>query len=326
MSSTVNSQRLDSSSVAGGQASSVRITEIDVSRPSRALAVLRLSDLVLVLGCGFGALGVLPDVVASAASGKWLDLLIQVAIAAIFIFAAFTGWRHVGTIDPRVWRSYLWVFPLLALVTVLGLSSIHLSTDLFENVEALARLFGLLWIAGIAIPGFICVLLLRRMKIAPMDVPVTKLITQLIQRGGVSAPTVTHVHRPGLRRAIVYGVIGGAILLGTTFVPLPSDINQASTMMKVTQQLNLLAFFLIVRARRHFQVSADSLLAVDKRPPILFLRSFTDDERQHYGNSERALLDFSLETRLANHFQRFGPFIAVGSPKETLPEPGSRGS
>jgi hypothetical protein len=40
-------------------------------------------------------------------------------------------------------------------------------------------------------------------------------------------------------------------------------------------------------------------------------------------HSQRAVLDFSLETRLAKHFSRFGPFIAVGSPKESLPQPGA---
>jgi hypothetical protein len=87
----------------------------------------------------------------------------------------------------------------------------------------------------------------------------------------------------------------------------------------VSEQVNILAFFLIVRARHYFQVSADSLLAVDKRPPILFLRSFTDVERQRYLYTTVALLDFSLETRLSNHFYHFGPFIAVGSPKDTIP-------
>jgi hypothetical protein len=42
-----------------------------------------------------------------------------------------------------------------------------------------------------------------------------------------------------------------------------------------------------------------------------------------YGDSQSALLDFSLELRLANHFSHFGPFIAVGSPQETVPQPGA---
>ncbi|MGD8209828.1 MAG: hypothetical protein PVF32_08220 [Desulfobacterales bacterium] len=78
-----------------------------------------------------------------------------------------------------------------------------------------------------------------------------------------------------------------------------------------------------MRARRYFQVDADSLLAVDQRPPILFLRSFDDDEKQKFRRADKALLDFSLETRLANHFSRFGPFIAIGSPKETVPQLGA---
>ena len=91
----------------------------------------------------------------------------------------------------------------------------------------------------------------------------------------------------------------------------------------MSQQFKLLGFFLLVRARRYFQIDADSLLAVDRRPPILFLRSFEDDEKQKYGRSDKALLDFSLETRLSNHFSRFGPFVAIGSPTEKVPQPGA---
>ena len=93
--------------------------------------------------------------------------------------------------------------------------------------------------------------------------------------------------------------------------------------MRINQYGSLLGFFLLLRARRYFQVDADSLLAVDQRPPILFLRSFDDDEKQKFFTAEKALLDFSLETRLSNHFSRFGPFIAIGSPKEAVPQLGA---
>jgi hypothetical protein len=89
------------------------------------------------------------------------------------------------------------------------------------------------------------------------------------------------------------------------------------------QQISLLGYFLLIRARRYFQVRADSLLALDKRKPILFLRSFEDDEKIKFSNSAIAFLDFSLETRLSNHFTYFGPFIAIGSPKDTVPIPGA---
>jgi hypothetical protein len=308
--------------------SPARITEIDISASARALAVLRWSDYALVVMCGLGALGVLPELITSAVNARWAEVIGKAIVAAVMAFAAFTGWRHVGVIDPRVWRWYLWVFPLLAATGVLGAFSIVSEwitrrVNPLDDLQSLLGLLGLLWFAGVAIPGFVCVLWLRRMRIAPTGIRLDQLLTGLIERGGVSAPSVTRVERVSLRRAVVYGTLGAAVLLATVFAPLPADSKYASPAMRLTQQLNLLAFFLIVRARRYFQVSADSLLAVDKRPPILFLRSFADDERQKYGNSQNALLDFSLETRLANHFYHFGPFIAVGSPKDTVPQPGA---
>lgn len=310
------------------QPSAARITTIDIDRPARTLAVLRWSDAVLVLGCGFGALAMLPDLVLALVSSQWLDLVVQGAMAATLAFAAYTGWRHVGVIDPRVWRSYLWVFPLLAALTAfmaLALATTWRSqgANPFDNVQSFVTVFSLLWFVGVAIPGFVCVLLLRRTRIAPLGVRLEDLLVGLSDHGGSSGLALTKHQRIGARRGLAYGLLGVAVLLGTTLAPLPTERRQGANVLRVTQQLNLLAFFLIVRARRYFQVSADSLLAVDKRPPVLFLRSFTDDERQQYGNSQRALLDFSLETRLANHFYRFGPFIAIGSPKETVPQPGA---
>lgn len=87
-------------------------------------------------------------------------------------------------------------------------------------------------------------------------------------------------------------------------------------------------FIALFRAKQYLQISADSLLGKDKRAPILFLRSFSDDPKvnaaagiSHEGLAQ--LIDFSVETRLANHFMGFGPFIAVGSPKEAVPQIGA---
>jgi hypothetical protein len=252
-------------------------------------------------------------------------------LVAILAFAAYTGWRHVGVIDPRVWRSYLWVFPLLAACAVLAAFGIVVnwaSQEANPGQDILELLLGLtatLSIAGVAVPGFVCVLLLRRMRIAPMGVRLGELLAGLGRHSGASGLAATKVERISLPRGLAYGAAGAAVLLGVIVAPLPTESEKALNVLRMTNQLTLLGFFLLVRARRYFQVSVDSLLAVDKRPPILFLRSFDDDERQKYADSRRALLDFSLETRLANHFHRFGPFIAIGSPKESVPQLGARG-
>jgi hypothetical protein len=86
------------------------------------------------------------------------------------------------------------------------------------------------------------------------------------------------------------------------------------------------AFLALIKSRQNFQVSADSLLAADQRQPILFLRAFVDDPRLVVRPTLEQvvkLVDFSVETRLANHFMDFGPFIAVGSPREKVPVPGA---
>ena len=309
-------------------ADTARITEVDISRPSRALAVLRLSDFVLVVGCGLGAVGLLPDLAIAAVNAQLADVAGITLTAAAFAFAAYTGWRHVGVIDPRVWRSYLLVFPLLAAVVgfmglALAFTSISEGQSLAPTPQSFLMVVGLVWYVGIAIPGFVCVWALRKTRLEPLGVSLTDVLTSLRARGGSSGLSVTKAPRAGARRGFAYGIGGAAVLVGTTLAPVPANEQLAMNMLRATEQLNLLGFFLIVRARQYFQVSAESLLAVDKRPPVLFLRSFADDERSQYGNSRRALLDFSLETRLANHFHRFGPFIAIGSPKDTVPQPGA---
>ena len=176
--------------------SAARITTVDIDRPARTLALLRWSDAVLVLGCGFGAVASLPHLVLALARSQWIEIIVQGAMTAILAFAAYTGWRHVGVIDPRVWGSYLWVFPLLVALGVFTAFSVATGwrsqgTDPFENVESFLTVQGLLWYIGIAIPGFACVLLLRRTRVAPMGVRLEDLLLGLSDRGGTSGLTLT---------------------------------------------------------------------------------------------------------------------------------------
>jgi hypothetical protein len=77
------------------------------------------------------------------------------------------------------------------------------------------------------------------------------------------------------------------------------------------------ACYFLLRARVKLQPTPESALSMDTRAPVLFLRSFVDDERVRFLFAQRALFDFSLEARLATHFFKTGPFIAVDSPKHT---------
>lgn len=309
------------------QRSAARIEEIDISRPARALAVLRWSDYVLVVGCGLGALGFAVQLVLAAVGGA--DYLLTTAMAAALGYAAYAAWRHVGVIDPRVWRSYVWVLPLLACLSALAAVAVAVDwrrigfAQRDSDLQAFSAIVTYLQFAAVALPGFVCVLRLRRMRVLSLGVPLTDVLASLNAHAGTSAASQTALRSDGRRRGVAYGVCGLALVLAANFAPMFLHGRPAEMVLRVSQAANLSGFFVLIRARRYFQVSADALLAVDKRAPILFLRSFADDERQRYGSSQRALLDFSLETRLANHFHRFGPFIAIGSPKDTVPQPGA---
>lgn len=311
------------------QSSKARITEIDITRPARALSVLRLSDYILVVGCGFGSLGMAVQAVVAAGSAQWAELLTTVIMTGVLGAAAYTGWRHVGVIDPRVWRSYLWLFAVLTCVGVmfggaLAAAWIAGGVNPFDgDLQSVLAFAAYLQFVLIAVPGFVCVVLLRRMRIAPMNVWLADLLQDVNDRGGESAVYSGTVERINTRRGVMYGLAGLAVVLAAQFAPIPVEGRHASSILRGIEQVTILGFFLLIRARRYFQVSADSLLAVDRRAPILFLRSFADDERERYTSTQRALLDFSLETRLANHFHRFGPFIAIGSPSDSVPQPGA---
>ena len=95
--------------------SAARITEIDISWPARALRILRWSDIVLVVGCGLSAFALGMQSVVALGNELYADFLMSASMATLLGVVAYMAWQHVGVIDPRVWSSYLWVLPSLAL-------------------------------------------------------------------------------------------------------------------------------------------------------------------------------------------------------------------
>jgi hypothetical protein len=285
-----------------------RITEIDISKPAGALVWLRLTDYALVLFCGLWAIGLLLGMVVRFPSADAGTLAFGLIASLILGFAAYTGWRHVGVIDPAVWRTYRVVFPLLVVFCLFIACWPHPARRLLHRIDPL---FQVACIGSVALLGWISLIRLRRMNITAMGAPVDQVLFRLAKNAGVTAVRATDIRRINKPRGLVLGA-AGALMVLVSFLR-----GQAFTL------ISLWGFFLLVRARRYFQIDADSLLAADRRPAILFLRSFDDDTKQKFFGSERAVLDFSLETRLSNHFSRFGPFVAIGSPKEKVPQPGA---
>jgi hypothetical protein len=130
-------------------------------------------------------------------------------------------------------------------------------------------------------------------------------------------------HRPKQdpRRGRLYQglAIGLGIVIGFPLLVLISDAKEFDRAM-----LGLLAFFigtglflLHQHGERHLAPSADDVMTNDPRPPILYLRSFEDENIDPFG------LVSGAEGTLARVMEEVGPFVAVGRPGDQLPPLGA---
>ncbi len=138
---------------------------------------------------------------------------------------------------------------------------------------------------------------------------------------------------------IIFGtflLIESAIYLSTEwslFDQASSGVNHGNIIKKqqdiekvaaLTQALGTLC---LLRARRYFLPRAENILDLDRRSPILYLRSFSDDRMYARGRLLHAIahnfLIGSEEVLLAGHFAQLGPFVAIGAPGEYLAKPGA---
>lgn len=171
--------------------SAPRIFEIDVSRQARALAILRLTDYVLVVLCGMGSLGLLSQVLAGSVGTDALSFVFSAVVCGLLAFAAYTGWRHVGVIDAKVWRSYLWLFPMLALAGCLLAAAVLAAVDWSsltpQAMESVGAILAWGWIVAVALPAFVCVIVLRRSRIVQLGLTLGDMLAKVDARCGASA-------------------------------------------------------------------------------------------------------------------------------------------
>ena len=98
------------------------------------------------------------------------------------------------------------------------------------------------------------------------------------------------------------------------------------------------AYLLLRRAKKHNVKQEGTAWQVDSRPPVIYLRSFKDEEQQAVFFDRFSKAGRSNETMLADTvpnnsvqeqdalgyiFRKIGPYFALGRPGEELPELGS---
>jgi hypothetical protein len=302
------------------------VTDIDLSHPARRLGYVRFAEYFIIFyGLIQGVQMLLYALLFPRldAGTRFLLLLIFGPMTAIGVVA----YADSGRLRPRIWRRYRFLLPIAAaLMGVIGLdtlSRVPLVRDDTAQVQLVMNAMYFFVGSLAALLGTVGLFRLTRARLEPAGPTIGEIVATMEALRGREAPPKSLGKPINRRRGLAY-VAGGVAAVAAAYVP-------KGPLALVDAIWTLVAFVLLLRARRYFQVSADSLLAADRRQPILFLRSFADDalasptEMPQFGAAGQAvkLIDYSIETRLANHFMDFGPFIAVGSPRDTVPEIGA---
>jgi hypothetical protein len=265
---------------------------------------------------------------------KLLKGEVDVSLLAFFLpysvvlgFAAWIAWKTVTVLNAVIQPWTLTSLFLLAAwalgVALLLIILVAGSTQNLNELEMKSNFFGIFQYGSmglLAMAAAISVLWLRRRRIEALDLALTDFM-----RAIQSPPSITDRRslppKNGVRGWwLIAG--GSAVLLGIQFVP-DSLYYGSSNGARTVSQIGSLAFFLFLYARSQFQPTCETLLAHDKRAPVLLLRSFRDDEVINYRRGEFSFVDHSLESRITAHFFSTGPFIAVGAPKNQQPTIGA---
>lgn len=271
----------------GGRA---RISEIYISPPSRALRVIRLMDYLLVINCGWLLTRIVAALVSAPEFGSGPVLAFDSVIIMVLIAGMCVGYRHVGALDERAWGNFLVVLLLLLLFYILEIISLFLFTagvlvnpSWDVSIEAAVLYFLYCYVhLLLALAGFVSALRLRRMRVPPLEVSLAGLLPELRSRG---APPRHYKSARRLNAPLgLFLAVAGVSVLTAPVILTPLMLGPPGVRAGIAlgSFLQIAGWVLLMRSRRYFQVDANSLLSVDKRRPILFLRSFNDDPKLKY--------------------------------------------
>jgi uncharacterized RDD family membrane protein YckC len=298
--------------------------EIDIGSLASRLRLVSYGNYVMLVT---GVSGVIGMVESSAQSRDFYSLLFSQLAIGVFGFCAWVGWRNIGIIGAVTHRYTMAALLILTVFgfsvsTVLGLS-LAFTAKLDDQAlkSGIAGIIGMGFASVTSLVTAIALYFLRRSQVASMGLP----LTSFLRRALVPPP---EDYRPPAKNALRGALyLGLGVLWFLLFDLIPDDIaygvKSGSNNYQAFNRLYQLGFMFFLYSRHHFEPDFDSLTEYDHRPPILFLRSFSDDEKADYNSSDKAWVDFSLESRLAGHFSACGPFVAIGEPKDKLPHLGA---
>jgi hypothetical protein len=311
---------------------------IDVAGAAAPFGFIALANVaILVMAAGIGVGQVVELGKALFAPGglalefgsldAMMELGFTLVMLAIFAFGGAIAFRNISVLHAVIQPFTLLSLALMALLGLFlaWVIAVNVDWNAFnpEDGEQMATVFGGLvgvGIFGITLAAMIALGFARGAKIKGLGASTGQLMRAL---KGQESPDADKLKAPPKRpwRGRALAATGLAWMAGIQLVP--NELYFDRDWVRIFDQLSQVGFLFFIFARRDFQPDAEKLLAVDTREPILFLRSFQDDEKISYQMGSAAFVDWSLETRLAAHFSKIGPFVAIGNPKDKTPEIGA---
>jgi hypothetical protein len=329
--------------------------EIDISALGRKFGYLRIVGWIILFGGGSAAIALAVDLILSVPRGNVVSVALNGSLLLFFSWSAYIAWLNVGDINPRLFTKYLTILvPVLITAMLVLMTAIAIlfyakhDPEIFQdrNFASFATLLPALVVAIGAAWAIFVVQRLRTSQMGYDKITLRQLFIGLEQKQVENDPKsrkFVAISSPVGWTCRIIGI--GFLILAISFDRwlsppdwwlsppdwwlsppdwwLSHEPNDPFLWMLNRISLSMVGIAILVRSRRYFQATADDLLRVDDRRPILLLRSFGDDENELFVIEGRKLLDFSLETRLSNYFKDYGPFIAIGSPRDPLPQIGA---
>lgn len=236
------------------------------------------------------------------------EMLYLVPLMLVVAFASIIAWKNLNVLN-----SVTQAATMTSILLVIGMFTVMLVLAIvYREKIPEANYEAILWSSVIVvplIPAALSIIWLRRRRIEEIGVDLPKLIRP--QASEFSAVPRARPRNPARGWALIgagYAYLVGFDLLWISF---PHE-NQSG------HGIYVLGYLFFLYARAQFQPTAEAVLEADKRPPILFLRSFQDDAKINYSSTTNVAFDYSLESRISEHFFKFGPFIAVDAPKRKV--------
>ena len=305
------------------------IDEIRFPRLGLHFRLVRAFEFVARLICiGLILPFTLNAIAATVIDGRAIIVATTWFVAAVFGAITYVSWRNFGRMNLRRYRVYFVAIPLLTLLVAATLYRLQSNPERIQ--DSLVVLLGLL--ALIAFPSIIAIYF-RRVRFAPLP------------RGKVRLKAITdpprdrshrriRPRRSWKRRLVSLGFLAACLVLFVFYLAMYVTRTRwgADSMYGSYEGaagfVAATSFVLFVMYRRYAQPTADEALQSDTRPPFLYLRSFDDDFDSHWRPINilrfmcfplNMVFDYSLEDRISRLFRRFGPLVAIGSPKEKMP-------